>query len=731
MNPQEIHIRDYLRILNKRKITIITFFVIVITIVTVGTFTAIPIYKATTRILIEKSESNPLDNTRFIRYDPQFLETQTQIIKSFNVAKSVVRALSLDTVYSSYFFPEEIGDGGFLRGLLNTALEFVPSILRFASREGNNPKKQEKSRGFTKTVPPSKSDQIAAYLASKLEVGPVRGTRIVTINLSDKNPTLVTMIVNAFAKAYMEEVLEINMSTSSRTLKWMKKKAEEEKVKLETSEKALQKYLRDKDIVTIENRITIIPQKLQEFSSKLYLATAKRKELGEIKKQVNNLKGNPERLETLSIFSSNSSLQVLRGQILKVDQSIEELSKKYGEKHPTMIRAKSERGILLNKRKQEINRIIESVENDYELATANETNLRNLLADTKKEALFLNEKFIQRSILKREVESNRVLYQTLVKELKKQSLSNQSQTVNVWVVEEAKPPSFPDKPRIKINLLLGFVFGLFGGIGLAFFIEYLDNTVKSVEEVERKFGLTVLGTIEHHKDKKNPVERVVQLESTSVMAENYRAIRTAILLSSAENPPRKLLISSMSPQEGKTTVSANLAAVLADDNHKVVLVDCDMRKASLHKIYNLNNQNGLSAYLAGVTRKISILNNNKVAKHNIIPAGPNPPNPAELLGSERFKRLLTGLEKRFDFVILDSPPFMNVTDSLLLSKLVDATLIVCKSGKTSYEILGKGLKLLNNINPHILGIIINGVRKKHASYYYGYNSYYAVEEPDD
>lgn len=726
MDIQKVHLRDYFRILIKRKSTVFTFFIITVTVVTIGTFTITPVYKASTQILIEKTESNPLEATQFVRYDPVFLNTQYEIIRSFNVAKSVVEVLLLDTVYVDYFFPKQ--KSGFLKSIRDMINKSSAWILNFLEIADKSAAKTDSFIETTKSEKSSRSDDITRYLSQTVEVEPVRNTQIVTISFSEKNPVLAKMIANNFAKAYMDEVLEINMSSSSRTMEWMTKKADEERIKLEKSERVLQKYLRDKDIITIENKITILPQKLQEFSSNLSLLTTKKERLGEIIKKIDKLKKTPSQLEALSPFSSNTVLQALNSKILEVDKKIEELSKKYGRKHPSMIKALSEKSLLSAKRKQEFNRLIKSIKNDYELAKANETNLKRLLTDTKKEALHLNENFIQHSILKREVDTNRLLYQSLVQELKKLSLSNQSQTINVWVIEKAQTPEFPDKPKKKINLLLGIIVGLFGGFGLAFFIEYLDNTVKSAEEVENKTDLPVLGSIQRHKDKKIDTERVVQLEPKSIISESYKAIRTSILLSSADKPPKKLLMTSMSPGEGKTTVSLNLATTIADNNYKVVLLDCDFRKANIHRIFNIQNINGLSTFLAGVSKLDIIHKNRNPTNHSIITAGPNPPNPAELLNSKRFIKLIVELEKRFDFIILDSPPILNVTDSLLLSKLVDATIIVCKAGKTNYEMLNKGLSMLKKINANILGIIINSVSKKHARYYYGYESYYESDE---
>ncbi len=729
MEIENIHLRDYLRVLRKRRMTIFTFFLITITIVTIVTFTMTPSYRASTKLLIEKNETNPLDNSSYVRFDPEFLETQYQIIKGFNVARSVVKILSLDIVYLHHFFPED-EEKNPITGFAETIEELIAGIL------GTSELEQELavngSEFETSKTPDAmtKADEIALYLTEEIMVEPVRNSRIVKVSFSEKNPVLASMIVNTFATAYMEEILEINMATSSRAMKWMGKKAEEERIKLEKSERALQKYMKDNDIVTIENKIAIVPQKLQEFNLKLTKAEADRKELEAEIEKIGQFDNDFTKIESLPGIADNIALQTLREQIQTSEQNIEELSKKYGKKHPAMIKAMSDRDILLEKRKSEIQRLVKSKQSGYELAVTNEENLRTFLANTKREALLLNERFIQHSIMKRDVENNRLLYQSLMAELKKQSIANQSQAVNVWVVEPAQIPEFPDKPNKKINLLLGLVLGLFGGIGLAFFIEYLDNTVKSVDEIEEKFNVSVLGSIAQFSKKEALVERIAAIDSRSVISESYRAVRTAILLSSAERPPRRILFSSMSPKEGKTTTTANLATTIADNDNKVVLIDCDMRKARQHKVHQINNLNGLSTYLAGLSDKDYIYSKPDRFSYDIIPAGPAPPNPSELLASQRFKDLLDQLDKLYDFVLLDSPPILNVTDALLLSKVVDATIVVCRAGQTNYDFMEKGLKSLRNIDANILGVVVNGVDKKNSGYYYyyDYKAYYGTED---
>jgi polysaccharide biosynthesis transport protein len=342
--------------------------------------------------------------------------------------------------------------------------------------------------------------------------------------------------------------------------------------------------------------------------------------------------------------------------------------------------------------------------------------------------LDVNERFTQYSIMKREVDMNRVLYDTLTANIKKSTVTEQSQEIKIWVVQKAEQPGAPSKPKKSRNLALGLILGLFGGIGLAFFIEYLDNTVKDGNILERKFGLTVLGSVEEIRDKTARVETFLLKNPLSPFAESYRLIRSSLLLSSPDHPPRTILVTSMSPQEGKTVTAANLARILSQNDQKILIIDCDMRRPRIHSLFSVPNSYGLSNYLTGGTDK-ELVKNIEGENISIITSGSIPPNPAELLHSSRMQVLLDDMLKLFDFIIIDSPPVQSVTDSLMLSSLVDGTLLVTRAGKTTYDMLESGLKKLHEVRAHILGVIINGLHKDQSeSGYYGYYDYYSKNE---
>ena len=697
MEEREIHLRDYLRTIYKRRYTVYTFFIIVFVVVLIGTLSATPIYRATTAVLIEKVEPSNLSMMYpyAFSYDPAFYETQYQLIRGASVARKVVEMMNLEKTYESYF--------------------------------------PDKKEAFSQIDEATKKNILANMISGKITVSPIKDSKIINISYMSENPEFAALVANSVAKAYIGEILDMKMSYTRYALDWMKKKAEEEKAKLEKSEKALQEYMRVNDIVTLQDKVAITPEKLSEFNTQLIQAQTKRKELESLYRKV--AKAKLSDAETIPAVASDPTVASLRSEILKAEQNIEELSKKYGKKHPTMIRAKEDLKTLKIKREQQIRRVIQSIKNEYELARSKEDSLRAALSNTKAEALNLNEKFIQYGVLLREVETNRQLYDALIKRMKEQSVTEEIQTVNVWVVEKAEIPKRPVRPKKSLNILLGIIVGLFGGIGLTFFFDYLDNTIKSPDEVEARLGLSVLGMVPLLHSREGNIEEILIKDPQTAFSEHYKNLRTALLLSSATKPPQNILVTSMGPEEGKTVTSLNLALTIAESDYSVLLIDSDLRKPRIHSIFGLNNAKGLSSFLAGTSSSITIVKSPK-KNLSIIPAGPLPPNPSELLGSYKLNELIRVLKERYNIIIWDSPPLMTVTDGLILSKVLDGTVIVTKAGKTTYDIVRRGLKAirgrrLTDAESHVLGIVINAIDVKKSDYYYYkhyYHSYYSSKE---
>ena len=729
MDEKEIHLRDYLRVIVKRKGTVLTFFLITLIVVVIASFTATPMYRATTSVLIEKNTSDSLTSRyRYTPYDPEFLETQYQLIKSAAVVGKVVKNLESEKIYDTFFAEKEKKDS-----YIDAVLSFISDqFIKFKEMIGIGKLFSSSQEIVSKKIsdginlPLTKAQKLENIIEAGISVEPVANSRVVKIGYMSDNPAIAMKVVNSIARAYIDELVEMQMEVAGYSIKWMRKKSETQRVKLEESEKALQAYKKKYDIITVENRLAMLPEKLSELSKNLTQAETKKQKLAAVVSQINHLKN--KSLDTIPAIIQNASVESINAKILVSEQKISELSKKYGPKHPKMITAVNELKGLQKKKYKALRTAVETIKNEYSLAKSNVRDLKQLLDQTKFQAERFGEKSIQLGILQRKVDTNRYLYDALVKKIKEKGITERSQTVNVWVIQKAQLPRFPATPRKKRNILLGIILGLFGGIGLAFFFEYLDNTVKTPEDVEEKFDIPVISTIDLFKKKEETIVQNVLKDASSIISESFKSLRTSVFLSSADKPPASILITSMIPGEGKSSIAACLAASIAKTGKRTLLIDADMRRPVQHKNFNVDNKSGLSSLLAGAIEKEDSIQSDVIENMDLITAGPIPPNPSELLNSKKMKDMLGLFASSYDMILIDSPPLASVTDPVIVSQNVDGVIIVTWAGKTTYEILGKGLKKLTEVKAPLTGLVLNRFSAKKTGYYYNYGDYYYSSE---
>lgn len=715
-DQEEIHLRDYWKVIQKRRNSVLTFFSVIVIVVTIGTLTTTPVYRATTRVLIDREYKN-LAEIKEVYYDPyseDYYQTQYELIKSTATAMRVVKNLNLEQnpEFNTALKKTEVGlFQSFLGGLRNI----------FSS--GSKTDKKE----ITDTA-----TALARKIQGGLRVEPVKNSRIVNISYEYPEPRLAAAIADGIANAYVEQVLDIKMATARQAVEWMTRKIEEQKKKLEESQQALQAYMKDKDIVELENKEAVTPLKLQNLSYQLIQAEAKRREAEALYNQVKGLGNNTSEALTVPAIAGDPVIQALRTEEIKIEKDIIEMSKKFGEKHPQMVRLKEDLRAVRDKIASEVKRAIQAIKNDYELAKAKETSLRHQFVQGKGEALALSEKAIQYGVLKREVESNQQMYEALLKRVKETSIVEEVRPFNISIIDRAEIPKSPVRPRKLLNILLSIIVGIFGGVGIAFFLEYLDNTFKIPDDVEEKLSVPLLAVIPSVKvselqDKK--IELLTHTDQKSILSEAYRSLRTSILLSSVE-PIKSIVITSPLESEGKTTTAVNLAISLAQLDKMVLLVDADLRKPKLHAVFGVDNSIGLSSFL---TRQVikEIVREIGIPNLSVITSGPVPPNSSELISSKRMREFIELIKEKFDIIIFDAAPLITVTDASILSTLVDGTVVVVRSGKTTFDVAKRGIKLLRDINSRILGSVLNDLDTTREGYEYLYPYYsYGVKRKD-
>ncbi len=387
---------------------------------------------------------------------------------------------------------------------------------------------------------------------------------------------------------------------------------------------------------------------------------------------------------------------------------------------------------LKKKKLQEIKNIVDSMKSKYENSLNQERSFQAALGRSQSETIDRDKIAIQYQVLQQEADSNRGLYDMLLKRLKETNVSEENRTVNIHVVDPAEIPKRPAKPRLKLNLLLASLVGLLGGVVVAFFLEYLDNTVKTPDDLKQYFNIPYLGPVPSFaiEPEKPNSELIAFSDPKSSASEAYRGLRTGILFSTPGHSPRSLLVTSSGPQEGKTITISNLAVTMAQSGQKILILDCDMRKPRLHKVFPCDRGSGMSNILVGEGDWRKLKCPTQVPNLDIIPSGPIPPNPAELIGSERMKTLISEILQEYDRVLIDSPPIVAVTDSVVLSRFVEGVVLVIQVGVTARDVIANSIRQLQDVQAHILGAVLNAVNIGKDSYYYQYYYYYYGADGD-
>ncbi|MBN2374291.1 polysaccharide biosynthesis tyrosine autokinase [bacterium] len=734
--PEEPHLRDYWRVISKRRWTVITVFAVILVTTAISTFRQIPIYQAKIKMQIDAENPNVIKFEEVMNLSPSdrdYNQTQFKILQSRNLARMVIEELRLDE--SPEFKSEKETEGIFQflnPGKIFSAISgFFAAILQKES-EIEMPDESGKSghslnEEGTPPISPEMSLLIDAFL-KRLSVEPERGTRLVNVSFSGKYPGIVTQITNTLSRLFIEHNLQLKFAASTEALEWLDGHLGQLKKKVEESEEKLHRYKEEHGIIAIEEKQNIIVQRLSELNSALTNAKTERIRLETLYNQVTKYEGKGAVIESLPSVINNNLIRTLKTDYISLQAEHNKTSQKFGEKHPHIIEISSKMEVIGEKIQAEVKKIIGSIKTEYEIAIAQESVLREALEDQKKEALDLNQKAIQYNVLKREAQSNEQVFNVVLNRVKETDLTRGLKASNIRIIDYAELPQRPIKPNKRFNILLAAIVGLMGGIGIAFFFEYLDDTIKTPEDLKRYFGIPFLGPIPHYEFNQSKAKEFPELitfnDPKSQISEAYKGLRTSILFSIPGEGGKAILITSAGPGEGKTITLANLAVTLAQAGSKVCVLDCDMRKPRVHKIFKMKNEAGVSSLLIGKALVEDVIHDVFVQGLKIIPCGQRPPNPSEILASTQMQSLIESMKESYDYILIDSPPIVAVTDSVMLSRIVDGVCIVIHGGDTGRELVRRSIDLLKGAQAHILGATINNIDVAKKSYYYYYQYYY-------
>ena len=726
--PDEKHVMDYVKVVYRRRWIALPVFLIVFVVGAINALREIPIYQARVQMLIQKDAPNAarLDqvfDSQNAWYDSDFYQTQFRILQSRTLARKTIDSMNL-------WKEPKLGHGPDPKPSISFTAYFwegVYTVVDLVKKPFADPPPPVVAN---KTTPADgetsgQSGRIDEFLGG-LNVVPVRNSQIVEIHYTSSDPEFAAQAANAVAKAYIQQTTEFKFSASKDAADWLGDRLGEQRKAVEASESALQAYKEKNGGVSMtDGASNIVVQRLTELNSALTKAKTERINKEAAYNQLKSAQASGS-IDSFPTILANEYIQKLRGDLSDLQRQQAQLADRYGERHAEVIKNRTAIQAADAKLRGELGKIVESVHSEYQAALSQEQSLQGALDAQKSEALSLNRKGIEYGVLQREAESNRQIYESLMQRTKETGITSESRATNVRIVDPAETPRGPISPNVGRELEVSFATGLFFAVAIAFGLEYLDNRIKSPQEMKAQLGVPFLGMVPSvGKDKMNG-DPLLSRAVPANFAEAFKSIRTNVLFSSAEDGMRSVVVTSSGPGEGKSIVSANLAVALAQAGQRVLLIDGDMRRPRVHEIFGADQEPGLSNVLTGVAKSGDAIRRCPTI-HGLwlLASGHIPPNPAELLGSHRFREFIGSLEEHFDWVVIDSPPVLVVTDSSIVANHASGVVFVVGSDKTSRQAARTAVEQLDAANARIIGSVLNRVNLTRHQYYY--SAYYRKE----
>jgi capsular exopolysaccharide synthesis family protein len=730
-DDETIDLSQHWRIIKRHKWSII-FVTVLFTLL--GLFVAIkstPIYQASAKIQADPIQPNATGSDAYIMNSMVFLffETQYEIIQSRKIAETVVDKLGLVARYKQQQAALKLlGDDSSLIGDLSASIK--SSIKGLMVNDDNEP---------LEILPPNDAQlriMLAYGVQAMLTVSGGTQSQIINISYQSDDPAEAAEVINAVADAYISFGLEARLSTLKDTAKWLGDQLEDLKITLQTSEDKLSAVRTQSGLMDSQQQARTVNTQLSSLNAELVRAQTHLSQAQEMFSQVQKLDRSKGDYLSLGPVLQNQTIRDLVREESNQSRQVEELAERYGVKHPKLIAARSDLAGAKNNLNREVDKIVENIAKEYRLAQVQLNNVEELIAKTKAELQSFQGSSFEITRLEREVENNRRVYESFLGRLMEADVSGDYDASNVRIIDRATVPNSPIKPRVSVIIAAALMFGLFAGVVLAFLREALGNVFRTPDQIEEQLQIPSMGITPLVKNNKLSVapEKQYLEDQRSTFAEAINTIRTGLLFSDIDNPPKTVLITSTVGSEGKTTLAINLAVAFSQLD-KTLLIELDLRKPAIAKDLGLTNTKGLSDILTGeVNVKIKGDELTKVdgaPNLRILTCGSIPPNPMELLSSKRFANLLESLKGQFTHIIIDSPPTLPVSDATVLSKLSDATIIAVKAEGTKINMAKETVTRLRKVNANITGVVLTQASPQKMSYYgehYYQEGYYGVEK---
>jgi len=715
-----VDLRDYLDVILRRKWLVLTFVFGVFVTTLVVSLAMKPVFKASGGLELSPQEAKVTKFEDVVATQLQtreFVQTQVKLLQNESLAQRVIEKLEL-AEHPLFNSQDEAGIIQQWKQAVTAAIKDWLKAMRpeqESSQSGTDGAELDRLR---------KDKAMTGWFADNLQVQPERDTTLINLSFTSTDPALARDAVNTLIREFIGWQMDKRIDAAGSAKQQLEKQIEVARIQLEKSENEINEFAQKAGIVSLDSKLNLIYRQLEEVNNALSAAQAER-----ISKEALYTEAIKNQPGALPQVVDNQLIQKLREQYVQLMAEYEQMNSTFGSKHPKLISVKAKMSDTQKRINSEEARILDSIVNDYFISLRRENSLKKDAEEKKDLAMELNNRATQYKILERGVETNKQIYQSLLSRVKEIDANVGTDLSNIRVVDVAELPITPYKPNVRLNLLLALVVGLMGGVGLAFFLEYLDDTVKGLDEISDRFQIPVLGVIPlANDDEIKDLDYLVRIKPRAGFSEAIRAAKVSVQLSNyMDQAAKSLLVTSTAQGEGKSTISSNLAQAYATTDTKVVLVDVDLRKPRLHKLFCNNGQHkGMSQVLTGMCRLDEAMIKTDVPNLYFIAAGPIPPNPAELLASRRMKKLLDTLCSHFDHVILDAPPAAGFADVLALSNYVHGVILVSTLGSTHREALRILRKSLYNVGGNLLGSVVNklNMSKQYGGYYYKYYKYY-------
>jgi capsular exopolysaccharide synthesis family protein len=710
--PFTEELRKYLGIVHKRRGLVLACLTVSLVGATLYNYTTRPVYRATAQVLMDRGAQS-LTGTRdqIEMAELTDVATQVELMRGRAMAERVVEKLGMQKSLELQSGP-----------LMSPWERFERRFL------GRVPTLPVDSAG----IPLSPA---AAAFRSRLSIEPITGSRLFNVHFQAYDPKAAQDAVNTLAQLYIEETVSMRSSVSSSVTGMLGEQIQAQQEKVKAAEQALRDYEQRSGLSVGEDQANLIDQKVESINQAIVAA---RMERIQKETQLNLLRNTPpSQWETIPAVMANAVIQSLRNQLGDLQREEARLSQTLGDRHPDMVKVRADIRATEDRMRSETLAFQQSLVASVEASNQQEASLLASLEEAKKEALDLRKTSVDYDLLKREVDNAQQLLGELMKRAGTTDLGAGLRTTNIRLVERAEMPRAPFSPNRKRNYQLALILGLGIGIGLTILLDYLDATIKTPEEVKENLGLAFLGMVPRVEIKHTGAGQRLIVDNPQLrVSEAYRLVRTNLLFTNPEGTGMAVVVSSANPGEGKSTTVANLAASLALNGSKVLAIDADLRRPTLHHHFGLQKSPGLSELTVGRCQASEAVQATRIQGLSLIACGYIPPNPAELLGSTNMRAAIKALRTAYDWVIIDSPPILAMADTAVVTPLTDGLVLVVSAETTARHAALRAADQIRGVNGKVLGVILNRVDLQRNAYYYGhyygeyYRAYYSSEKKE-